>query len=409
MRSGCSKPVRWLSVMGMALVAVPAFGQRTVPFQSGIPVAPEGIANKPLGNGPFDYATGEGQDIHVEVVTKELSFPFSITFLPDRTLLVTERAGRLRVIRDGKLDPAPVAGGPQAFSAGISGLPGAVHGYMDIALHPRFADNQLLYLSYTKPLPENRRTIAVAQAKWDGRALTGLKDVFVANDNAGGAVPIVFGGDGMLYIGTGGGDAQSLDNYGGKVLRVRDDGTAPPDNPFASQAGAKPEIFTLGHRNTLGLAVHPVTGEVWQSENGPNGGDEINLLRAGKNYGWPRVSFGRRYNGPWQAELPTHEGFEPPFVYWMPAIAVSGFTFYTGDRLPKWQGDVFIGGLRTGEIPGTGRLDRILFNEKMEELRRESLLVDLGQRIRDVQQGPDGLLYVATDEDEGAILRIAPR
>ena len=397
------------AILAATLATSAALAQRTVPFNSGIPIAPNGLADRPLKKGPFNYATGEGQDIRVVVVTKALAFPFSITFLPDGTMLVTERAGRLRVIRNGKLDPKPVSGGPAAFSAGISGLPGAVHGYMDVALHPQFAQNQLLYLSYTKPLPDNKRTVAVARARWTGDSLADVKDVFVANDNAGGAVPLAFGRDGMLYIGTSGGTAQSLENYGGKVLRIRDDGSVPADNPFVGQAGAKPEIYTLGHRSPLGLAVHPVTGEVWESENGPNGGDELNIIRAGKNYGWPLVSYGRTYPGPWQSTLPTHVGYEPPVVYWTPAIAVSGFTFYTGDKLAKWTGDVFAGGLRTGEIPGTGRLDRILFNEKMEELRRESLLTDLGQRIRDVQQGPDGLLYVATDEDEGAILRIEPR
>jgi aldose sugar dehydrogenase len=184
----------------------------------------------------------------------------------------------------------------------------------------------------------------------------------------------------------------------------------PQDNPFVGKAGYRPEIYTLGHRAALGLAVHPETNELWLSEMGPNGGDEINLIKPGRNYGWPLVSFGRTYPGPWQAksDVPTHEGFEPPVVFWMPAISVSGLTFYTGDRLPKWKGDLFVGGVRYGEVPGTGRLDRVLFNDKLEELRRESLLLDLHQRIRDVKQGPDGLLYVATDEPQGAILRIEP-
>src|SRR5690606_27805342 len=203
---------------------------------------------------------------------------------------------------------------------------------------------------------------------------------------------------------------QDPQNYGGKVLRLNDDGSVPNDNPFVNREGYKPEIYSLGHRNALGLTVHPGTGDVWQSENGPNGGDELNIIRAGANYGWPLVSLGRTYPGPWQSDrnIPTHEGFEAPAVYWTPAIAVSGLTFYTGDALSKWAGDLFVGGMRTGEIPGTGRLDRILFNESMEELRRESLLVELHQRIRDVAQGPDGLLYVLTDEDEGAVLRIEP-
>jgi glucose/arabinose dehydrogenase len=403
--------IRWSSaaLLAATIAAPAAFAQRTVPFQSGIPVAPQGLANRPLGNGPFNYATGEGQDIRVVVVTKELSFPFSLTFLPDGTMLVTERASRLRVIRNGKLDPKPVSGGPMAYSAGESGMPGAVHGYMDVALHPQFAQNQWLYMSYTKPIGNNQNTVAVARAKWTAQGLTELTDVFVADNTTGGATPIAFGRDGMLYIATSGGDAQAHDTYSGKVLRIRDDGSVPNDNPFVGQTGYKPEIYSLGHRSSLGLALHPVTGEMWQSENGPNGGDELNIIRAGKNYGWPLVSYGRSYSGAWQSKLATHENFEPPVVYWTPAIAVSGFAFYTGDKLAKWTGDVFVGGLRTGEIPGTGHLDRILFNEKMEELRRESLLVELRQRIRDVQQGPDGLLYVVTDEDEGAILRIEPR
>jgi glucose/arabinose dehydrogenase len=343
------------------------------------------------------------------VLTKALSFPFTLTFLPDGTLLITQRDGKLRVMRGGKLDPNPVAGGPASFSTGTSGLPGAVHGYMDIALHPQFAQNQTLYLSYTKPLEGNRTTFAVTRARWTGSALADAKDVFVAEPGDGGPTPIAFGRDGMLYIATSGGNAQDGMNLGGKVLRVRDDGSVPNDNPFVGKQGYRPEIYTLGHRNSLGMALNPSTGELWQTENGPNGGDEINIIRAGKNYGWPLVSYGRTYPGPWQAKLPTSEGFEPPTVYWTPAIAISGIAFYTGDKLPLWKGDMFVGGLRTGEIPGTGKLDRILFNQQMEELRRETLLADLRQRVRDVQQGPDGLLYVITDEDEGAVLRIEPR
>jgi glucose/arabinose dehydrogenase len=396
--------IAFLSLAGAQAV----LAQQEVPFQFGIPVAPQGLANRPLPQLPLDFATGEGQDIRVSLVTKELSFPYGLTFLPDGTMLVTERAGRLRAIRDGRLDATPVPGGPTAHSAGESGLPGAVHGYMNVALHPQFAQNSLLYLSYTKPLGDDTTTVAVARARWTGKALEDTQDIFVA-EQAGGATPIVFGGDAMLYVATSGGDAQSPLSHGGKVLRLRDDGTVPSDNPFVGRAGYKPEIYSLGHRSSLGLATHPGTGEVWQSENGPNGGDELNIIRAGKNYGWPLVSYGRTYPGPWQAKLPTHEGYEPPVVYWTPAIAVAGFAFYTGDKLPKWTGDVFVAGLRTGEIPGTGHLSRVLFNQNMEELRRESLLVELRQRIRDVKQGPDGLLYVVTDEDEGAVLRIEPR
>jgi glucose/arabinose dehydrogenase len=235
-----------------------------------------------------------------------------------------------------------------------------------------------------------------------------LKDIFVTEGS--GPARVAFGADGTLFMSVSGNDPQSLATHGGKVLRLNDDGSIPKDNPFVGKAGAKPEIYTYGHRNSMGLALHPSTGEMWQNENGPNGGDEINILKPGRNYGWPIVSYGRDYPGPWHNKdaPPGHIGFEAPVVLWIPAIAVSGMTFYTGDRFPRWKGDVFVGSLRTGEIPGTGHLERILFNEKMEELRRESLLTDLRQRIRDVRQGPDGLLYALTDQNPGAVLRIEP-
>jgi glucose/arabinose dehydrogenase len=386
-------------------------GQQTVPFTNGIPAAPLGLSGRKLPDKTLEFDTGEGQRIRVVVVTRALEYPWALAFLPDGTMLITERAGRLRVIRNGVLDPQPVAAGPASYWAGESGLPGAVHGYMDVALHPQFAQNQLIYLSYTKPLDEKRRTVAVARGRFDGRTLSEVKDVWVA-DQAG-TSRIAFGRDGMLYITTTANfqvpnDPQDPNSQGGKVLRLKDDGSIPSDNPFVGRPGYKPEVYTLGHRSSLGLALHPGTGEMWLNENGPNGGDEINILKPGLNYGWPLVSYGRTYTGSWQSARPGHEGFEPPIVYWMPSIAVSGMAFYTGDRLPKWKGDVFVGALRTGEIPGTGHLERILFNEKMEELRRESLLTELRQRIREVRQGPDGYLYLLTDEKEGAVLRIEP-
>ncbi len=389
-------------------------GQQKVPFQGGIPVAPGGLAGHKLPAKPVEFDTGEGQRIRVSAVTRALEFPWSLAFLPDGTMLVTERAGRLRVIRSGVLEPQPVSGAPVSYWAGESGLPGAVHGYMDVALHPQFTQNRLVYLSYTKPLDEKKRTVAIARGRFDGKALTEVRDIFVLD--AAGTSRIAFGRDGKLYVTTTGNDPadkdpnfpQNPNKQGGKVLRLNDDGSIPADNPFAGRANHRPEVYTLGHRSSLGLAMHPGTGEMWLNENGPNGGDEINILKAGANYGWPLVSYGRTYPGPWQGERPGHAGFEPPLVYWMPSIAVSGMAFYTGDRFPKWKGDVFVGALRTGEIPGTGHVQRILFNEKMEELRRESLLVELRQRIRDIRQGTDGLLYVLTDEKEGAVLRIEP-
>ena len=279
---------------------------------------------------------------------------------------------------------------------------------MDLALHPDFDRNRYVYISYTKPLDGNRTTLAVARAVWDGKRFTDMKDVFVGEGGGGG--PIAFGGDGMLYIASGGGGenaTQTLNTIGGKILRLTDTGAVPPDNPFVGRAGAKPEIFTMGHRNTLRMARHPGTGAIWQVEDGPNGGDEVNILVPGSNYGWPLVSLGRTYAGPWQGPF-TKEGFRDPTVFWMPSIAVSAIAFYTGDRLPKWKGDVFVAGMRYGEIPGTGQLQRILINKNLEELRREPLLVDLRRRIRDVKQGRDGLLYLLTDEADAVMLRIEP-
>jgi len=401
-------PMLRIAPLALLLAAMPplAPGQQKVPFQNGIPVAPRGLEARPLPDKPMVLDTAEGMKIRVVVVTKNLEYPWSAAFLPNGDMLVTERTGHLRILRNGVLDPLPVPGGPSAYFAGDSGMPGAVHGYMDIALHPNFAENHYLYLTYTKPLDDKHRTTALARARFDGHGLSDVRDIFVLEE--AGTSRIAFGRDGMIYLTTTGRDPQDPNTLGGKVLRLRDDGSIPPDNPFVGQPGHKPEVYTLGHRSTLGLALNPVTGEMWQNENGPNGGDEINILKPGRNYGWPIVSYGRTYPGPWQSGYPRHDGFEPPVVIWVPAIAVSGMTFYTGDKLPKWKGDVFVGSLRTGEIPGTGHLERILFNEKWEELRREALLQELRQRIRDVHQGPDGLLYVLTDARPGAVLRIEP-
>jgi glucose/arabinose dehydrogenase len=399
-----------IAIGTLVLAAASATAQQKVPFANGVPVAPDGLADQALPAGPFDYRTGEGQDIRVTVLARDLEYPYSLAFLPNGDLLFTERTGKLRIIRNGVLDPNPISGGPASKYAGKSGGLGAVHGYMSLVVHRNFAQNQFIYFAYTKLLDATRTTAAVARARLQGNSLQDVKDLFVG-ENLRGAVSLAMTPDNMLWIATGdNAPAQDPMTLGGKVLRLKDDGSVPADNPFVGKAGHRPEIYTLGHRSSMGLAVHPVTGEVYLSEMGPNGGDEINLLKPGRNYGWPLVSLGRTYPGPWQAKVnePTHAGFEPPLLYWMPSISVSGLTFYTGDALPKWKGDLFVGGLRYGEVPGTGRLDRVLLNDKNEELRRESLLGGLHQRIRDVKQGPDGLLYVATDEVKGAILRIGP-
>ncbi len=387
-------------------LATAAAAQQQVPFRGndavgGIPVAPTGIVVPPLPDGPIEYQTAEGQDIRVVVLARGLNHAWSMAFLPGGDMLITEREGRVRLYREGRLEAEPVEGVPEIRVAGLSGL-------MDVALHPGFSENNLVYLTYTKPLDDDGVVLTLARGRWNGNALVDVEEIFVADPGTRGASRIAFAQDGTLYMTTGGNGAQDPNSHGGKVLRLRDDGSVPDDNPFVGMADHKPEVFTLGHRNSLGLAVHPGTGDVWQNENGPNGGDEVNVLKPGANYGWPIISLGRTYPGPWQSEAFWRDGMEQPVVYWTPSIAVSGMEFYTGDALPRWKGDVFVGGLRTGEIPGTGHLERILFNQDMEELRRESLLVDLRQRIRDVRQGPDELLYVLTEADDGALLRIEP-
>jgi aldose sugar dehydrogenase len=376
----------------------------------------------PLSSEPMVYDTAIQHQIRV-VPTKGLNQPWSMAFLPDGAILIAERPGRLRIVRNGVLDPKPVPGLPAVQAQGLAGL-------MDLALHPRFAENKLIYFTYHKPAgaaptPGNAPggnppgTITLARAKWDGSSLVDAKDIFSAVPSGNGS-RIVFGKDGMIYMTVGFGDPlppytnvaglppQDPNSLSGKVLRLKDDGTVPSDNPFVGRAGYRPEIYTMGHRNMIGLTMQPDTGAIWESENGPNGGDEINVLQAGKNYGWPLVSAGRFYLGPRVNEKFYQEGMEQPLVFWVPAIATSGLTFYTGDRFPNWKGHVFAGGMRQGEVPRSGHLERIDFNDKWEELHRESLLRELQQRIRDVRQGPDGLLYVLTAENDGALLRIEP-
>jgi glucose/arabinose dehydrogenase len=388
--------VRWIALTLVGWLVVGHAQQQEI----GLPVPP-------LGPGPFLFDTAEKVKIRVTVVTRGLSHPWAIAFLPDGAMLVTERPGRLRIVRNGVLDPAPITGVPRVRTDGNGGL-------MDVALHPRFAENRLVYLTYTKPVGKGQGAPSLARGRLDGGALVEVRDLLVPeayDGNSGLNGRVVFGRDSMVYLSTGGNIgkvAQDPMSLRGKVLRLRDDGSVPPDNPFVKRAGYRPEIFTLGHRNTLALIVHPDTGELWNNENGPNGGDEINIILPGRNYGWPLVSFGRDYPGPRISEHPTRDGMESPLVVWVPSIAVAGMTVYTGDRFPRWKGNVFVGGMRTGEIPGTGHLERIVFNAKTEELRRESMLVELRQRIREVRQGPDGLLYLLTDEDDGAMLRIEP-
>ncbi|HTQ99579.1 MAG TPA: PQQ-dependent sugar dehydrogenase [Candidatus Acidoferrum sp.] len=396
-----------LTLTGL-VAAGAAQAQQNVPFANGIPVAPTGLANIKLGAGPWTYPTGEGMDIKVEVVARDIEYPMAMAFTPKGELLLVTRKGKLFSIANGKATEIP--GGPPSVFAGESGGVGTVHGYVDIVLHPDFAKNQLVYISYTKPVAGSPRgSIAIGRGKLVNGKLEGFADIYDTQGKGAGVARMAFDKAGKLYVAPSGSDPQDLNTIGGKVLRLNDDGSIPKDNPYVGVPNTKPEVYSWGHRSALGLAMHPGTGMIWESENGPNGGDEINIIKPKANYGWPKVSLGRDYKGPWQsADGPTHAGYEQPIVYWMPAIAVSGLLFYTGDALPKWKGDVFVGSLRNGEVNGTGHIERILMNDKFEELRRERLLDDLHQRVRDLKQGPDGYIYLCTEQKDGAVLRIMP-
>jgi glucose/arabinose dehydrogenase len=238
-----------------------------------------------------------------------------------------------------------------------------------------------------------------------------VEELFVGDSGSTSGSRITFGNDGTIYMTTGAPFDDAAPNPAsiyGKVLRLTDAGKPAPGNPFSGQPNARAEVFSTGHRDQLGLTVHPASGAVLNAEHGPNGGDEVNLILPGRNYGWPKVSFGRNYDGTRHSPSPMADGVEQPLILWLPSIAPGGMTFYTGDQLAAWKGNLFVSSARRGEIPRTGGLERVVLNDKLEEIRRETLLTELRQRIRDVRQGPDGLLYVLTDEDDGALLRISP-
>ena len=369
--------------------------------------------------GAITLSTQTGQRILVTVVANGLVHPWSLAFTDAHTMLVTEQPGRLRVIRDGALLPAP------AWEA--SGLPSTANdGLHFITLHPRFVENHLVYFSYPK-YGEHGVTLGISRGEFDGTALTHVREIFVADAwETGGnlAGRLYFAPDGMLLATVGDRDriccngsednslrmkAQDLGSHAGKTLRLRDDGSVPPDNPFVGRAGAKPEIYTYGHRNGYGLMVNPADNNVWQVEIGPLGGDEVNILLPGHNYGWPLVSMGRNYTGSLVSDEPWfRKGMDNPRMFWVPSISPSSLLFYDGDRFKGWKGSMFVGAL-------TARaLMRVSFNQPSQAERREPLLATLNARIRDVILGPDGNLYVTTEQAsggraaDGTVLRIEP-
>jgi glucose/arabinose dehydrogenase len=414
-----------VAALMMAALAMPGSAAEAEGDSGWSTVKEVGLDPVKVGAGPFQFDTAEQHDIRVDIVARGLAHGYSLTFLPNGDALVVERGARLRVIRNATgakpdLVAAPIAGVPD-FSKTEHNPSEDMLGIQDVALHPDFAKNGLIYYTYNRPMgydaAARRVPVAtvLARATLKDMKLTGAKDLIVGEAMVGhGGSRIAFGKDDDVYISLGGLDAgdigasQRTDNIYGKVLRIKADGSIPADNPFVKTKGARPEIFSFGHRDPLGITVEPVSGSIIASEHGPQGGDELNHIQSGRNYGWPKFTYGNQYGGSPLPTAPVGPGTESPLMIWMPGIAPSGIAFYTGDRFPEWKNNLFIASARRGEINGTGGLIRVVFNDKLQDLRQEVLLGDLRQRFKDVRQGPDGLLYALTDEDNSVLVRISP-
>lgn len=418
----------------IALAAGAALASLAAPLAAQNAPAPQPAQARPagpppvpaLGDGPWDVQTQEAK-LHVEVVTKGLERPWGMAFLPDGGILVTERPGRLRVIRDGVLDPAPIEGLPTIYNPGIAGL-------TDIVLDPDFASNRLIYLAYSKPAPDTPEgtspmqtdaTLAVMRAKWDGGPrLTEVEDIFVADAWYGkpplppkccgqGPASGSFGGrlaigpDGKLYVTSGdrnfGEKVQDPSNHFGKILRLELDGSAPADNPFVGREGYKPEIWTIGHRNPLGLVFDAPTGRLWETEFGPRGGDEVNLITKGANYGWIDVTQGHHYNNEPAKGIREVAGMTDPVWAFGPSGNPGNIAVYHGSAFPAWEGNLLV-----ANMSRPPSLVRMVLSPDGHVVAQEAMLEDLGQRLRDVRVGPDGAIYLLTDENAGALLKVTP-
>jgi glucose/arabinose dehydrogenase len=339
-------------------------------------------------------------DYRLVTVAENLVQPWSVATLPDGDVLITERPGRLRIVRKGTLLPTPVDGVPAVFQSRQGGL-------FEVVPHPQFASNRLLYMTYAKPQPEGQSTTALIRARFENDRLTGVEQLFESVSKGQGHYggKIGFDGKGFLYLTLGDRQvppegnleahpAQDLTNHHGTIVRLHDDGRVPADNPFVARQGAKPEIWSYGHRNVQGLAINQTTGDVWADEHGPQGGDELNLIQKGRNYGWPVIGFGVNYTTGKAIHSGTmREGMEQPAHVWVPSIGISGAMFYTGDKFPQWKGNLFVGGL-AGQ-----RLERLTLQGTTVTMR-ESLVPGMG-RIRDVRQGLDGFIYLVTEDRDG--------
>jgi glucose/arabinose dehydrogenase len=351
-------------------------------------------------------------DFRIVPVAEGLMQPWSIAFLPGGDMLVTERPGRLRIIRNGQLLPNPVEGVPAVLAQGQGGL-------LEVMPHPDFADNRLLYLTYAKPIGDGKEgTTVLVRGRFENDRLTDVQQLFESVSRGRGHYggKIAFDGRGHLFLTLGDRQvppegnleahpAQDLTNHHGKIVRLHDDGRVPADNPFVNRAGAKPEIWSYGHRNVQGIAIHPTTGDVWTDEHGPQGGDELNLIQPGRNYGWPVIGYGVNYTTGLAIHTGTHrEGMEQPAHVWVPSIGVSGLMIYTGDKFPEWRGNAFAAGMAKLS------LSRLTF-DGTTVIGAETMRPGIG-RVRDIRQGPDGFIYLVTEDRQGKvptpILRMEP-
>jgi aldose sugar dehydrogenase len=350
-------------------------------------------------------------DYRVVTVVEGLIQPWSIAFLPGGDTLITERPGRLRILRQGKLLPQAVEGIPKVFHSGQGGL-------LEVMPHPNFASNRLLYISYSKPgVTDSDSRTALIRGRFENDRLTQVQEIFDAVSKGRGhySGKIVFDKSGHLFLSLGDRQvppegnleahpAQDLSNHHGKIVRLHDDGRVPADNPFVNRAGARPEIWSYGHRNVQGLAIHPETGDLWADEHGPQGGDELNAIQPGKNYGWPVIGYGVNYQTGLAIHSGTHrQGMEQPIRVWVPSIGISGLMIYNGDRFPQWRGNLFIGGMAAQQ------LSRLTLNG--QRVINEETLVQQRGRIRDIRQGLDGYIYLVTDDRDGKptpVLRVEP-
>jgi glucose/arabinose dehydrogenase len=370
------------------------------------------LAGNPL-QAQNDVQPSQHHSFRVAKVVDGLQNPWSMAFLPNGDMLVTERPGRLRLVKSGVLQPEPVGGVPQVRARGQGGL-------LDVVLHPNFASNRFVYLSFSKPNENgSQATTAVVRGRLEGNELTGVQEIFEAKAWSNGGnhfgSRLAFDSNGYLFITVGDRGVspdpatvdthpgQLLSDHQGSVMRLHDDGRVPSDNPFVNRQGALPEIWTYGHRNLQGLAIHPATGDIWQTEHGPQGGDELNLIVPGRNYGWPVIGYGLQYGGSVIHKSAQREGMEQPAHYWVPSIATSGLLAYTGDSFPAWKNNLFVGGL-AGQ-----QLVRVTLDGR-RVTSTEVLLRGMG-RVRDVRQGRDGFIYIAFDSRNGestGIVRLEP-